>query len=47
MASLGYYLRAYGADHDSGAARAAGHVVLGLAVPVTVTLSDRVFRVLR
>jgi hypothetical protein len=46
-ATAGYMLRIHGEHHDSELTRTAGHVVLGVGVPLSVTLSDRLFRVLR
>jgi hypothetical protein len=46
-ATLGYLLWIRGENRGSDVARAAGQLVVGVGVPLSVTLSDRVFRVLR
>jgi hypothetical protein len=46
-ASLGYLLYVHGENQGSDASRVAGQVVLGVGVPLTLTLSNRVFRMLR
>ena len=46
-ATAGYMLRLYGENHGSSVHRTAGDVVLGVGVPLSLTLSDRVFRRLR
>lgn len=46
-ASLGYMLYVHGENHDSGGSRAAGEVVLAVGVPLTLTMSDRLFRMVR
>lgn len=46
-ASIGYMLYVHGENHDSGASRAAGQVVLAVGIPLSLTLSDRVFRMWR
>jgi hypothetical protein len=46
-ATVGYLLRTRGQDRGSAASRNAGHVVLGVGVPLVLTLSDRVFRAVR
>jgi hypothetical protein len=45
-ASVGYALVLRGENEHIDGSRAAGYVVLGLGVPLTLTLADRVFRVL-
>jgi hypothetical protein len=47
MASIGYTLWIRGENVDSDISRRAGQVVLAVGVPISLTLSDRVFRVLR
>ena len=47
MASIGYVLYVHGENQDSDASRAAGQIVLAVGIPLTLTLSDRVFRMLR
>lgn len=47
VASVGYVLRLHGDKNDSSAQRAAGTVVLVVGMPLSLTLADRVFRVLR
>jgi hypothetical protein len=46
-ASVGYVLYVHGERQDSDASRAAGQIVLAVGIPLTLTLSDRVFRMLR
>jgi hypothetical protein len=46
-ASVGYLLYLRGENEDSDTSRAAGQIVLAVGIPLTLTLSDRVFRVLR
>ena len=46
-ASVGYALYVHGERQDSDASRAAGQIVLAVGIPLTLTLSDRVFRMLR
>lgn len=46
-ASIGYLLYVHGENQDSHASRAAGQIVLAVGIPLTLTLSDRVFRMLR
>jgi hypothetical protein len=46
-ASAGYLLYLHGEKQDSDASRAAGQIVLAVGVPLTLTLSDRLFRMLR
>ena len=46
-ASIGYALYLHGENQDSDASRAAGQIVLAVGIPLTLTLSDRVFRMLR
>ena len=45
--SVGYLLYGHGESDDSDASRTAGRVVLAVGVPLTLTLSNRVFRMLR
>jgi len=46
-ASVGYMLYVHGENEGSDGSRVAGQIVLGVGVPITLTLSDRVFRMLR
>jgi hypothetical protein len=46
-ASIGYMLHFHGENQDSDVSRTAGKVVLAVGMPLSLTLSDRVFRVLR
>jgi len=46
-ASIGYMLYVRGENQDSDTSRAAGQVVLAVGIPLTLTLSNRVFRMLR
>jgi hypothetical protein len=46
-ASIGYMLYVRGENQDSDASRAAGQIVLAVGIPLTLTLSNRVFRMLR
>jgi hypothetical protein len=46
-ASIGYILWVEGAKRNSDGGRAIGQLVVAVGVPVSLTLSDRVFRVLR
>jgi hypothetical protein len=46
-ATLGYVLLLDSENTGSDVSRTAGHAVLAIGVPVTLTLSDRVFRVLK
>jgi hypothetical protein len=46
-ASIGYVLYVHGENQDSDGSRAAGQIVLAVGIPLTLTLSDRVFRMLR
>jgi hypothetical protein len=46
-ASIGYLLYMRGENEDSDTSRAAGQIVLAVGIPLTLTLSDRVFRMLR
>jgi hypothetical protein len=46
-AAIGYMLRLRGDRRDSDVSRTAGTLVLAVGVPLSLTLSDRVFRVLR
>lgn len=46
-ASMGYVLYVRGENENSSASRVAGQIVLGVGVPVVLTLSNRVFRALR
>jgi hypothetical protein len=46
-ASIGYVLYLHGETEDSDTSRAAGQIVLAVGIPLTLTLSDRVFRMLR
>jgi hypothetical protein len=46
-ASIGYALRLHGENRDSDVSRTAGNLVLAVGVPLSLTLADRVFRVLR
>jgi hypothetical protein len=46
-ASIGYILWIRGENRSSDASRMAGQMIVGLGVPLSLTLSDRVFRVLR
>lgn len=45
--SIGYALYVHGENQDSDASRAAGQIVLAVGIPLMLTLSDRVFRMLR
>jgi hypothetical protein len=46
-ASIGYKLLLDSENGGSDLSRTAGRAVLAIGVPITLTLSDRVFRVLR
>lgn len=46
-ASVGYLLYLHGENHGYGGSRVAGQIVLAVGVPLTLTLSNRVFRMLR
>lgn len=46
-ASLGYLLYVDGENTESDGSRLAGQVVLGVGIPVVLTLSNRIFRALR
>ena len=46
-ASIGYALHLQGEKQDSDASRAAGQIILAVGLPLTLTLSDRLFRMLR
>jgi hypothetical protein len=46
-ASVGYMLYVHGENEGSDASRTAGRVVLAVGIPLTLTLSNRVFRMLR
>lgn len=46
-ASVGYMLYLHGENQDSDASRTAGQIVLAVGIPITLTLSDRVFRMVR
>jgi hypothetical protein len=46
-ASIGYMLHVRGETRNSDASRLAGQVVLAVGIPLTLTLSNRVFRMLR
>ena len=46
-ASAGYLLYLHGEKQGSDGSRAAGQIVLAVGIPLTLTLSDRVFRMLR
>lgn len=46
-ASIGYLLYVHGEKQDSDASRVAGRIVLGVGIPISLTLSNRVFRMLR
>lgn len=46
-ASAGYLLYVHGENHGSDASRVAGQIVLSVGVPLTLTLADRVYRMLR
>jgi hypothetical protein len=46
-ASIGYMLYVNGENHHSDGTRTAGQVVLAVGIPLTLTLSNRVFRMLR
>lgn len=46
-ASIGYMLYVHGEYHDSDSYRATGQIVLAVGVPLSLTFSDRVFRMLR
>lgn len=46
-ASLGYVLYVHGEKSGSSSARTAGQVVLAAGIPISLTFSDRVFRMLR
>lgn len=46
-ASIGYLLYVHGEKQDSHASRAGGQIVLAVGVPLTLTLSDRIFRMWR
>lgn len=46
-ASLGYMLYVDGENRNADTSRLAGQIVLGVGVPVVLTLSNRVFRALR
>jgi len=46
-ASIGYMLHVRGENRDSDTSRAAGQIVLAVGIPLTLTLSNRVFRMLR
>jgi hypothetical protein len=46
-ASIGYMLYVRGETQGSDTSRAAGQIVLAVGVPLTLTLSNRVFRMLR
>ena len=46
-ASIGYLLYVHGENQGSDGYRTAGQVVLAVGIPLSLTLSDRVFRMLR
>ena len=46
-ASIGYMLYVHGENNDSDTSRATGQIVLAVGVPLSLTFSDRVFRMLR
>jgi len=46
-ASVGYMLYVHGENQNSDASRAAGQIVLAVGIPLTLTLSNRIFRMLR
>lgn len=46
-ASIGYMLYVRGENESSDASRTAGQIVLTVGIPLTLTLSNRVFRMLR
>ena len=46
-ATAGYMLLLHGDNNDSSGARVAGQAVLAVGLPLTLTISDRVFRALR
>lgn len=46
-ASVGYVLYVHGDKNGSGTTRTAGQVVLAAGIPISLTFSDRVFRMLR
>jgi len=46
-ASIGYMLYVHGENQNADASRAAGQIVLAVGIPLTLTLSNRVFRMLR
>jgi hypothetical protein len=46
-ASIGYMLYVHGENQGSDGSRLAGQIVLAVGVPITLTLSDRIFRMLR
>lgn len=46
-ASVGYMLYVHGENQGSDGSRVAGQIVLAVGVPITLTLSDRLFRMLR
>jgi hypothetical protein len=46
-ASAGYMLYLHGENENSDSARAAGQIVLAVGMPLSLTLADRVLRVLR
>lgn len=46
-ASIGYVLYLHGERQDADASRLTGQIVLALGLPLSLTLSDRVFRMLR
>ncbi|MEK9507023.1 carboxypeptidase-like regulatory domain-containing protein [Gemmatimonadota bacterium Y43] len=47
MASLGYMLYVNGSNEGSDAKRTAGQVVLAVGIPISLTFTNRVFRMLR
>lgn len=46
-ASIGYMLYVHGENENSDASRMAGQIVLAVGIPISVTFSDRVFRMFR
>lgn len=46
-ASIGYTLYLHGENQDSDASRTAGQIVLAVGIPITLTLADRAFRMVR
>lgn len=46
-ATIGYMLYTHGEASDSHGSRVAGRVILGVGIPITTTLANRLFRMLR